>query len=507
MNKFTTKLKEAAKGRSLPSVTMTAAVIAMVIMLNVIIYALTTQFSLYLYSPKTDDLSLTGASDELFADATQKGKKISIKFCMAEDDVSVHKTGAYVYETAKALMEKHPELIELEFINIITKQDSEGNYVDMSKYQKDMLGNDTLVKKSSVIFESGSNYRVITDIFSTDGFSDFYTYDNSGNITSFNGEEFITAMSAWVLNDEHKMAYFTIGHSEVSSSSLTLLFACSGYYINTINLRAGEIPEDAGVIVISNPKHDFEQAAAGSGVRTEIERLTDYVEKGGDIYVSLDPYASKLNVFEGFLERYGIKTAYSTTEGGFTVRSLVRDTDNSITTDGYSIISRFSDTAEAQSVKARVDKYANGGIVIRDVAALELSGNAKPLLVSSSSAVLEAGGKVVDSEGGYAIAAYVNVENEGASDASIVVVPSVYLTATDAIITKGYANKDFVYSFIDEFFGQDMLPYGCNEVYYNNQMLEGLTMGAARTIFICLMVIPVLIACVGTVIIIKRKNR
>ena len=507
MNKFTTKLKEAAEGRSLPSVTLTAAVIAMVIMLNVIMYALTSQFSLYLYSPNTDDLSLMGASDELFADAIEKNKKVSIKFCMAESDVSTHSTGSYVYRTAKALAEKHPTLIELEYINIITKQDSDGNYVDMSKYQKDMLGNETPIKKSSVIFESGKNYRVITDVYSTDGFSDFYTYDSSGNITSFNGEEFITAMVSWVLNDEHKMAYFTLGHSEVSSSSLTLLFACAGYYVNTINLRDGEVPDDAGVIVISNPKHDFEKAAEGSGVRTEIERLTTYLERGGNLYVTIDPYTSKLTVLESFLEEYGIATSFSTTDGGFSVRSLVKDTTNSVTTDGYSVLSDFSDDESALKIKSNVEKHSKGSVVIRDVAALTLTGDAKPLLVASTSAVCEAGGDVVDRQGGYAIAAYVTVKNDEAPDANIVVIPSVYLTATDAIITKGYANKDFVYSVIDEFFGMDMLPYGCNEVYYNNQLLEGLTMGTARAIFIGLMVIPALIACAGAVIIIKRKNR
>lgn len=500
-------MKEVAEGRTLSSVSMTAAIIAMIIMLNVIAYALTSQFSLYLYSPQVDDLSLTGASEDIFADAIESDKKVKIMFCMAEEDVSKHNTGSYVYRTAKSLAEKHPTLVSLDFINVITKQDSQGNFIDISKYQKDMRGFDTLIKKSSVIFECGDNYRVITDNYSVDGFSDFYTYDESGNITSYNGEEFITAMVGWVLNDEHKVAYFTLGHSEVSSSSLTTLFACAGYYVNTINLRDGEVPDDAGVVVISNPKHDFEQAAAGSGVRTEMERLKSYIEGGGNLYVSLDPYASKLTVLEGFLEKYGVATSYAETEEGFKVRTLVRDVNNSITTDGYSIISSFSDTPAAQSIKARVDSYSKGGVVIRDVAALSLSGDAKPLLVASGGAECEVGGRVVDSEGGYAIAAYVTVDNEEAPDANIVVIPSVYLTANDAIITKGYSNKDFVYSLMDEFFGAERPPYGCNEVYYNNQLLEGLTMGTARAIFIGLMVIPALIACAGTVIIIKRKNR
>ena len=335
-------MKEAVQGRTLPSVTMTAAVIAMVIMLNVIVYALTVQFSLYLYSPITDDLSLTGATDELFADAIEDNKKVKLYFCMAEDDVAIHSTGSYVYKTAKALAEKHPSLFELEYINIITKMDSEGNYIDITKYQKDMLGNDTPLKKSSVIFESGNNYRVITDVYSTDGFSDFYTYDSQGNITSFNGEEFITAMSAWVLNDEHKVAYFTLGHSELSTSSLTMLFACAGYYINTIDLRGGEVPEDADVIVVSNPQYDFEKAAAGSGVRSEIERLTTFIERGGHLYVTLDPYSDKLTVLEGFLAKYGIATSYATTDGGYTVRTLVRDTNESVMIDGYSIISGYA---------------------------------------------------------------------------------------------------------------------------------------------------------------------
>jgi hypothetical protein len=51
------------------------------------------------------------------------------------------------------------------------------------------------------------------------------------------------------------------------------------------------------------------------------------------------------------------------------------------------------------------------------------------------------------------------------------------------------------------------MPYGCRSVIYNEQILENLTMGEARTYTAFILAIPVIIAIVGAVILIRRKNR
>ena len=51
------------------------------------------------------------------------------------------------------------------------------------------------------------------------------------------------------------------------------------------------------------------------------------------------------------------------------------------------------------------------------------------------------------------------------------------------------------------------MPYGANSIVYDNQVLEGLTMGTANTLTIALVAIPSVLALVGAVTLIRRKNR
>ena len=155
-----------------------------------------------------------------------------------------------------------------------------------------------------------------------------------------------------------------------------------------------------------------------------------------------------------------------------------------------------------------VDEYG-GSVIISQVAALDCDSakGAAPLLVSSPSAVLEASGSTVNEDGGYALAAYSERYNEAGEDARMFFVPSVYLTATDAMITNGYSNKDFLYSLFDVFYGADDLPYGTNVVVQASTMLENLTLGTSIIYTAILLALPVALAAVGLVTIIRRKNR
>ena len=71
-----------------------------------------------------------------------------------------------------------------------------------------------------------------------------------------------------------------------------------------------------------------------------------------------------------------------------------------------------------------------------------------------------------------------------------------------------FANRNFVYSVLDNVFGREGVPYGCHTtLFYTNGMLENLTMQGARIYTVILMAIPAVIAIVGAVIVIRRKNR
>lgn len=490
------------------SASTTVAVVAVILVFNVMFYILASLFGLY-FSPNRDKpQTLTGTTDAVFAEAIAKKRTVKIYFCNDKETVSAHDTGALVHETAELYKERYPGFIDIEYINVITKRDSKGNRFPLSNYTK----NDEVISKTSVIFEcvESGEYKVVTDAYTTAGYADFYTLDSSNYILSYDGEEFFAAMISWVLTSEHKKAYFTTTHSEQIDSSFAKLLLAAGYESNAVNLRDEAVPDDADLLVISNPQSDFEIAIDGSGVAaatSEIGRLDAYLKRGGNIYASLDPYVKKLYSLESFLEGYGIGLSETEIDGKI-YRDIVRDSANAITTNGYTIVTEHADGALATEIGENMDKYSNNDVIIREAGALTLTGTAEALLTSSRSATCENGGVVTKTGGSFPVAAYNTVPSAtGEEKGSIFVVSSIYMTVSDALVTNGYSNKDFIYSLLDYLYGAENMPYGCQSVLYDSTVLENLTMSTANLYTAIVLAVPTAIALVGAVVIIRRKNR
>lgn len=502
MKKIFEKVKAAfvADGRFSPAIT--AVLLAILIAANGIVYALTNYFGLYIYPSSVRDMEISDTSAPLFEQMAKEDRKVEILFCMAEEDLKYHDTGAFVHYTATQLAERHSDVISIEYMNLLTKRDSQGKNRSalMDDYKK-ALSEGEVLRDTSVVFTyttatGREYYRVLTDNTSI-GFASFFMLDESGNAVAYNGEEILSAMSVLSTEDAPKLAYFTQYHGEVVDISLTTLLICAGYDIRVLNLRDAEVPEDCDLLVISAPQTDFEKAAEGSGVRTEIERLSTYVENGGHLFVTLHSYLKNpLKNFDAFLQAHGISVIQA---DGLT--GIVKDSVSSIPTDAYTLVSSYVEGELKQIVGDRAPD--RGGVVLTETAALSLSGKAKPLLVSSASAVLEADGKVIDRAGGYALAAMADVDGGG----DIVVVPSVYLTATDAMTSNTYSNRAFVYGLIEMLYEGEDLPYGCRAVNLMTDMLENLTSRAARVYTVIIFLIPAALAAGGFIFLRRRRNR
>ncbi len=507
MRSFKSTAKGILENEKASSGILTAVIIATVLAFNIVIFAIANMTTLSFTVQEKDKVVLTGNTDSLFEEAISQNKKVTIYFCFpSENDLIYHETGAFVHKTAKEYKARYGDFIEINYLNLITRK-NESNGEDISekiqKWQTDERGNKNYLARGSVIFECGNNYKVVTDTYSSAAFADFYTLDGSGNATSYNGEAFMASMIYWVTVNEHPTAYFTVGHSEQLDRAFATLLTSAGYLIDTVDLKKEEVPSDAGLLIISNPISDFEEALEG---RTEKERLETYISGGGNIYVALDPYVKTLPVLEGLLSENGIEFS-ETEDNGTVIRNIVKDSSNAITTDGFTLVTDFADNDIAASIGGTVSKYSDGSVIVRETAALKLSKNAKPLLVTTPSSTLEASGERVDSEGSYPVAACVKIKGEREKVASLCVVSSVYISVSDALVTNGYSNTDFLYSLFDNFYGQDGMPYGCDVMKTDTQVLENMTMGTARLYTALIIAVPVAVAIVGTVVVIKRKNR
>ncbi len=530
MKEFLKKLGRKVTGRKGIGNTMTVVIIIAVVLVNILAYTLTNAFGLYFYSPAEEDLSISGSTDELFAKAMLLNKKVTITFCYAEDKLEKHDTGKFVLTTARAFEERYPDLIELRFINLLTKTtvvDGKETLIDSAVFEKyvdvinlnaarddngEIIDKKTL-KQNSVIFESGEgeewSCRIITDNATSAGFVNFYTLDSSATVVAYNGEEIMAAMISWVLNDEHPVVYFTENHGESADVAFNNLLSCAGYEVKTINLRKEEIPSDAAMIIVSNPTSDFQLSVEGADVRGEINKLEDYLEGGGKLYVALDPYVKELTNLETLIKKWGISLSGKINENGVLVRNIVKESTDAITTDGYTFVATHADNSVSDEIRGKVEAYGSDRVLISEAASLELdpSLGASPLLVSSSSASTHAGGELTDSEGGYAVAAYSKRAEDDGKESVVVVIPTAYITATDAFLSTNYSNKDFLYATFEVLFDSNPAPRGCNQITYNASILENLTMGRAKVYTAIILAIPAALAVLGTITIIRRKNR
>lgn len=525
------------RSRNFSPTVMTALIVVVFLIANILLYMIYDYTKPATTVPKSEDLSLGDGADGILEQAKADNKKITITFCMSRDDIRTHSEGKYVYETALNFKDKYSsddDFITIKHANIFTLEydrepgdDGAAQKFNLAEYQKiDAFGrpiyddqgkqvyDKVRISKSSVIFECETydavgnvvtkNVRVVSG---SAAFVDFFTLDSSNYITSYNGEEYFTAMFLWVLNNEHKTVYFTMGHGEVPSTNLYTTLIAAGYCISEIDLRKTAVPEDAAFVIISNPKTDFERSANNKYV-SEIDRLVNYADKGGKFYVIMDPAAKALPILEKFVaEEFGI--SFMTDSDGR--RLMVKDLSQSINVSGFTgftIIAGYADSDLGVDIKDNVDKYG-GNVIISDSAALKCDSalGAHALLSSSSSATLEAGGESYDESAPYTLLAYSVRENEYAESAKMIFVPSIYFTAGDAMVSNSYANKDFVYSIFDVFYGDGNMPYGIDCIAMQEERLEDLTLGTSLTYASILIAIPLALAVVGTATIIRRKNR
>ena len=548
MKEFFKKLGRKLTGKKGIGNTMTVVIIIAVVMLNVLAYTVTNAFGLYFYSPPKRDFSLSGSTDDLFSSAIEMKKKVTITFCYLEDKLEEHSTGSYVLNTAREFEKRYPELIELKFINLLTKMDEDGAIADLKPYsnvvcqnkpdkktcgaslpyntaaknpvckscgaaldlEKDVVYN---LRQNSIIFESGTgeewNCRVLTDRSSSVGFVDFFTLDSNASIVAYNGEEVMASMISWVLQKEHPVAYFTQNHGETADIAFSNLLTSAGYYVEVINLRQQNIPEDAGMLIISNPTSDFDRYTDDADRMGELNKIEAYLERGGKLYVALDPYVKELPNLENTLYKWGISCSGRLNENDVFVRDIVRENSKAITPDGYTFVATHADNEVATAIKNRVTTYGKDSILVSEVARLELdeSKGARPLLVSGSTSSTFAGGEETDNKGEYTIAAYSIRQEEGGKTSTVFVIPTAYITSTDAFLSENYSNKDFLYSTLEVLFDSNLGPRGCNQVNYTQGILENLTMGRAKLYTALILTVPVALATVGVITIIRRKNR
>ena len=368
---------KASTGRKLRyggmSLALTALIIAVIVIVNVIFSALAQKFMWYgdltpelLYTISDDALKIIGEGDEEFGtqspiqrvDEIRAENKayneengltpdsegyrdeelmINIVFCDDPDVIQSNVTQKYVYHNALELEEEFPDYIQVINYNIIRNPSSVARFKTNSR---------STIYTTSVIIEFGTEYRV-REIKS------FYTFDSdtsSEEPWAYNGEKALTSSILAVTRAESPVACFTTNHGEaVKDLALWETLYDAGYDVQLLDLAADEIPEKCRLIVVFDPQDDF-KVPQGKTEVNEIDKLDEFLDQGNSMMVFMDPDGQKLNDFEEYLEEWGIRFDRKEIGKDQYASHLVTDPSQSLSSDGYTFLAEY--TTEAANLGA-----------------------------------------------------------------------------------------------------------------------------------------------------------
>ncbi|ADN02312.1 GldG family protein [Spirochaeta thermophila] len=228
-------------------------------------------------------------------------------FSLSEESVNFLKgldediTIIALYEEGKAprvvqevltLYEKASPRVHVEFMDL------EKNPQLATEYEKE----GERLQQGSIIVKGERTYRIIR---SYDLYDINYNSPQGPEITGFSAEKRITAAIHAVTTGASPVLYELVGHREerLARYAMNDFLERENLTSKELNLlQAGEVPEDAAMVLILAPKEDLTPG--------EAEVLNTYLAEGGRLFVAADVQAGELPVLNELLSRYGARFDY-----------------------------------------------------------------------------------------------------------------------------------------------------------------------------------------------------
>lgn len=492
----------------------TAAVIAAVIVLNVVLTALTQSFSLYVDMTSEDLYSVSeacsGMIDELQSSHADDVVPLhyDIIFCQPFDTLENSAETKMVYEFAQKLQAKYPNLISIDSIDIIT-------YPSLAEQYKTTTA-DT-VKTTDVIVQSSTGFRK----YAIKAFYVFAESDNS--VFAFNGELKFTSAFLQLAGEYNPAAVFLEGHGEKDASALQALFDAAGFDVVSLNLQygvqndlwnlqPGELPKYAKVIVVSNPQYDY-IGDNDDGAVNEIDVIDDFLEIKDDgtsgnllVFMNADN-AGKLPELETYLVEWGIQFG----------SAVLKDEASSTSVDHQTIIATLPEEGLGASLHTALRELSSTPLTIVKNACpiYQLWENKNSRMVSSvltttkTAEAYPADGEGDPVRGQFDLMTAVRetryVNNEPCYS-YVIACSSANFADSTYMAQRQYGNSDILYSAMRQAFGKDNVPIDIDFKVLDDVGLSISTEQANGWTVAIVTVVPVIMLVLGTYVYIRRKH-
>lgn len=262
------------------SATMIVVVIAIVIILNLVVSKIPSQY-----------LELDISSNKLYT-ISEESEKL---FDSLEEDVNIY---YLVSDTAK---ENYPELTKL-----LEKYADRSKHITLSVKDPELyptFGNKyEATSTTSVIVESDKRFELLdfNDIYTISNYSDYYNGYADAEY-AFNGENILANAIDYVTTDSLPTIYNLVGEGEASlDDNIETIITDAHITINDLDMLANsDIPDDCDCLFINAPTDDFNSVTT--------KAILKYLENGGQAMIIVgDKNVKDMPNFLSVLEAYGV---------------------------------------------------------------------------------------------------------------------------------------------------------------------------------------------------------
>lgn len=499
------------------SAILAVLVIAAIVILNVIAAALAQRYD-WMYKDMNKSLVYELGEDykeyvanyvipdvERVRDENQSAEKVQIIFCDSEQNLKADATQKYVYGSILDLCEIFGDYIEIDFIDIFEEPS---------------------VARSYGVSTTADVVCAFNGKFETINIDSFFILDSTGtDYVAYNGEKMIVAALMSVTQKYTPVCYITANHGEqFSDYQLMLSLIESGYTFATIDLAAEDIPEDCELLITFDPKQDFLAADDVSSV-SEVDKLEKYMNNGGKymIFLSADTFISGARPnLEAFLADWGVSYAHKRGADGIEECYLIKDSSNSTTVDGYTVISKVADNNVAANIMGelmRPSVFGNSGSI--NIAggfeknsdgafSANINGNERtisPLFVTYASAEAYADGRAVAraSDEPFILMSISEQVCDNGDSAYLLASASVEFACEGAMKSASLGNSRAM-TMIYSFMGKENAPTSLTIKPFESTDIESLSTQKANSLTLVLALVPAALFGVGGAIVLIRRR-
>ena len=353
--------KAIKKHRALSAV-FTAAVLAGIIFLNVVVGMVSERLG------AEADLTATGlyTLDEKTEDYLENTLSRDVSITVLSTEQAFSEQGTYYKQVSEILqkMAKKSAHINLDFIDL-TK-----NPTFASKYSGVSLS------ANNIIVENAQNgrYKVLTqsDYFGLDNEMAAYYYYYYGYIMGSSIEQAALSAMLYVSDENPVKVAFLEGFNESDSSTLKSFLSKNGYEVEAVNLaKTLEIDESFDFAVVYAPLTDYDEAS--------LKKLDKFLENNGkygkNVYYFASTSQPKTPNIDSFLSDWGLSVGFSVIGQS--------NADSRIIINGQQTAYAHLQEVVESSYTGEYDGYTMGAD-LRPVYALERSQNTLEVLMKTN---------------------------------------------------------------------------------------------------------------------------